>query len=176
MKQQEKKKPGCLVRLLLVFLTLVVVISATLVLVGIMESEPGNNSGEQSSEQQSSGILRTQIVNNDSFSAYYIGAQDQSSLGVFYVYLKIENNLQTNVMVNLEDASVDGETVPLITTGVPLVIAPGNSGQTGFIFSMVNLSISSMDEADQATFRIVLRDSKSLDKLTESDPITIDLH
>ena len=63
-----------------------------------------------------------------------MGAQDQSSLGVFYVYLKIENNLQTNVMVNLEDASVDGETVPLITTGVPLVIAPGNSGQTGFIF------------------------------------------
>lgn len=176
MKQQEKKKPGCLVRLLLVFLTLVVVISATLVLVGIMESEPGNNSGAQSSEQQSIGILKTQIVNNDSFSAYYMGAQDQSSLGVFYVYLKIENNLQTNVMVNLEDASVDGETVPLITTGVPLVIAPGNSGQTGFIFSMVNLSISSMDEADQATFRIVLRDSKSLDKLTESDPITIDLH
>ena len=176
MKQQEKKKPGCLVRLLLVFLTLVVVISATLVLVGIMESEPGNNSGSQSREQQSSGILKTQIVNNDSFSAYYMGAQDQSSLGVFYVYLKIENNLQTNVMVNLEDASVDGETVPLITTGVPLVIAPGNSGQTGFIFSMVNLSISSMDEADQATFRIVLRDSESLDKLTESDPITIDLH
>ena len=69
MKQQEKKKPGCLVRLLLVFLTLVVVISATLVLVGIMESEPGNNSGSQSREQQSSGILKTQIVNNDSFSA-----------------------------------------------------------------------------------------------------------
>lgn len=176
MKQQEKKNPGCFVRLLLVFLTLVVVISATLVLVGIMESEPGNNSGAQSSEQQSSGTLKTQIVNNDSFSAYYMGAQDQSSLGVFYVYLKIENNLQTNVMVNLEGASVDGETVPLITTGVPLVIAPGNSGQTGFIFSMVNLSISSMDEADQATFRIVLRDSESLDKLTESGPITIDLH
>ena len=176
MKQQEKKKPGCFVRLLLVFFTLVVVISATLVLVGIMESEPGNNSDAQSSAQQSIGTLKTQIVNEDSFSAYYMGAQDQSSLGVFYVYLKIENNMQTNVMVNLEGASVDGETVPLITTGVPLVIAPGNSGQTGFIFSMVNLGISSMDEADQATFRIVLRDSESLDKLTESSPITIDLH
>ena len=115
------------------------------------------------------------LFDNDILSVTFIGAQDASSLGVFYVTLKIENKTNTDIVITLEDADVDGETIPLITTGVPLVIRPGNSGQTGFIFSMVNLSISSMSEAEKATFRVVARDNDTFETVYESDSITVNL-
>lgn len=173
MKTSEKKKPGCLVRLLLVLLTLVVVVCSVLIFIGIMEGDATPSGDTQHTASTDSTTHK--IVDSDDFAAYYMGARDQSDVGVFYVVLKIENKRESSVMVNLEDASVDNETIPLIGTGVPLVIAPGNSGQTGFIFSMVNLSISSMDEADTATFRIVLRDNETLDVVSKSELITVDL-
>lgn len=90
--------------------------------------------------------------------------------------LKVENKTDTDIVITLEDADVDGETIPLITTGVPLVIRPCNSGQTGFIFSMVNLSISSLSEAEQATFRVIARNSESYTVVYESELVTINLH
>ena len=116
------------------------------------------------------------LVDNETIKATFVGAKDESALGVFYVTLKIENKTDSDIVINLEDADVDGETIPLITTGVPLVIRPGNSGQTAFIFSMVNLSISSMDDATNATFRIVARDNESYDAVFESELVTVNLH
>ena len=89
--------------------------------------------------------------------------------------LKIENKTDIEVFVSIEDADVDGETVQMVMTGVPLVVRPGNSGQTGFIFPMSNLSIASMSEAEKATFRIVLRNNETLDIIAESDLVTVDL-
>ena len=116
------------------------------------------------------------LVEKDSYAAYFIGATDQASLGVFYVNLKIQNNTGKTVVVNLEDASVDKETVPMVSTGVPLTIQNGNSGQTGFIFSMANLSINSMNDANSATFRIVLRDADTYDVIEKSDLVTVQLN
>ena len=118
----------------------------------------------------------TKLVENDSYAAYFIGATDQASLGVFYVNLKIQNNTGKTVVVSLEDASVDKETVPMVSTGVPLTIQNGNSGQTGFIFSMANLSINSMKDANSATFRIVLRDADTYDVIEKSDLVTVQLN
>ena len=120
--------------------------------------------------------IDTVLVDSEKIKAIYIGAKDESALGVFYVTLKIENKAESDIVINLEDADVDGETIPLITTGVPLVIRPGNSGQTAFIFSMVNLSISSMDDANSATFKIVARDNDSFDTVYESEVVTVNLH
>lgn len=115
------------------------------------------------------------LFDNDILSATFISAQDASSIGVFYVTLKIENKTDADIVITLEDADVDGETIPLITTGVPLVVRPGNSGQTGFIFSMVNLSISSMSEAEEATFRVVARDNDTFETVYKSDLITVSI-
>lgn len=121
-------------------------------------------------------VSSPKIVDNDSMTVTFVKAEDYSSLGVFYVYLKIENKTDADLLINLDSADVDGETIPLITTGVPLVIRPGNSGQTGFIFSMANLSISSMDEAEQATFRINAWNNDSMDIVSQSDLVTVNLH
>lgn len=126
--------------------------------------------------QGSGSSASVKLVENDSYTAYFMGAQDQANLGVFFVTLKIQNNTGKTVVVNLEDASVDGETIPMITTGVPLTILNGNSGQTGFSFSMVNLSINSMKEAKNATFRIVLRDADSYDVIEKSELVTVTLN
>ena len=116
------------------------------------------------------------IVVDDELTVSFVGAEDASSLGVFYIFLNVENHTNNEIVINLESADVDGEAIPLITTGVPLVIRPGNSGQTGFIFSMVNLSISSMDEAEKATFKLVARDNSSYEIVYGSDLVTVNLH
>lgn len=126
--------------------------------------------------QGSGSSTSVKLVESDSYTAYFMGAQDQANLGVFFVTLKIQNNTGKTVVVNLEDASVDGETIPMITSGVPLTILNGNSGQTGFSFSMVSLSINSMKEAKNATFRIVLRDADSYDVIEKSELVTVTLN
>lgn len=138
-------------------------------------SASGNGTGDNISDDTQTSANDVVLVDNETIKATYIGAKDESSLGVFYVTLRIENKTAADIVINLEDADVDGETIPLIATGVPLVVRPGNSGQTGFIFSMANLSISSMSEAEKATFRVVARDNTTLDTIYESELVTVDL-
>lgn len=188
--KKAKKKPSLFVRIILVLLTLIVVVPATLLCIAILSdssdsSEISNSESDQynsivsASTAQNESTVETVddslLVDNEFFTATYIGAQDQSDLGVFYVTLKIENKTDAEVFVSVEDADVDGETVQMVMTGVPLVVRPGNSGQTGFIFPMSNLGITSMDEAEQATFRIVLRNNETLDIVAKSDLVTVDL-
>ena len=138
-------------------------------------SDSQNSTGDTSSNNNQTFASDIVLIDNETITATYIGAKDESSLGVFYVTLKIENKTTTDIVINLEDADVDGETIPLIATGVPLVVRPGNSGQTGFIFPMANLSISSMSEAEKATFRIVARDNTTFDTIYESELLTVNL-
>lgn len=136
-------------------------------------SSGGSSTGNsQGAEQNVDEVL----LDNDTLKVTFLGAKDASSLGVFYVTLKIENKAASEIVVNLEDADVDGETIPMITTGVPLTIRSGNSGQTSFIFSMVNLNISSMSEGEKATFRVVARNSDTYEVVYESELLTISLH
>lgn len=194
-KKTKKKKPSFLVRFLTVLLTLIIVIPATLLCIAILSDtgdpetvqseENASNSASFNTEynadmevpatEEANAIEADYLVDNETFTAEYIGSQDGSGLGVFYVTLKIQNKSDVEVLVSVEDADVDGETVQMVMTGVPLVIKPGNSGQTGFIFPMSNLSITSMDQAEKATFRIVLRDNNSLGIIAESDYVTVDL-
>lgn len=174
MKRKERKKLPFIAKLLIA-----VVILFTVFLCSAIDSDPSSDTGSNigsTEEQPTVSNADHAIVDSDAITAYFVKAEDQSALGVFYVVLKIENKTETEIVINLESADVDGESIPLITTGLPLVIRPGNSGQTGFVFSMVNLSISSMDEAKKATFRVVARDNESFDVIFKSDLVTVDLH
>ena len=138
---------------------------------------PTDNSSDNPTNQTGTKTEDVVLMDNDYIKAMYVDAYEVDGIdGVFYVTIKVENKTDTDIVITLEDSDVDGETIPLITTGVPLVIRPGNSGQTGFIFSMVNLSISSLSEAEKATFRVIARNSESYSVVYESELVTINLH
>ena len=156
-----------------IILSLLLVISLCACSLADDSSAPASGAPADDTQATNTEVV---LVDNETIKATFVGAKDESALGVFYVTLKIENKTDSDIVINLEDADVDGETIPLITTGVPLVVRPGNSGQTAFIFSMVNLSISSMDDATNATFRIVARENESYDAVYESELVTVNLH
>lgn len=172
----SKKKLSLPLKILVVLIVLITLFLCSAILSDSGSTSVNNADNNQGTTNNSDVQTEVVLVDNDKIKATYISANDASSLGVFYVTLKIENKTETNIAINLESADVDGETIPLITTGVPLVIRPGNSGQSSFIFSMVNLSISTMGEAKQATFKIVARDNDSYDPIYTSDFVTVNLH
>lgn len=126
--------------------------------------------------EPSDPVLETVILENDCIRATYQGVKDMQSLGVFYLNLKLENKTDKEIWVTLESADVDSETIPLITTGVPVYIRPGNSGIGAYIFSMVNLSINSVKDAEKASFKIVVWEKESLDKIFTSDLISVTIN
>ena len=168
--KQRKKLP------FICYILIAIVVLFTIILCSSISDEESSNAEGAGSTTPVVDIFEDILVDNEIIKASFVGAEDESSLGVFYVTLKIENKTDCDLAINLEDADVDGETIPLITTGVPLVIRPGNNGQASFIFSMVDLSISSMDDAESATFRIVARDNESFDTVYESEFVTVNLH
>lgn len=177
-KPQQQNRIPFLIRILIVVLVLFALFLCAFIL---SEDDKPNSISTASGKTEGvstndSLIIGDSVLIDDKIKVTFVDTQDSSSLGVFYVILRIENTMDTDIAIHLEDADVDGETIPLITTGVPLVIRPGNSGQTAFIFSMVNLSISTMDEAEQATFRVVARDNNSYDVVYKSELVTVDLH
>lgn len=95
--------------------------------------------------------------------------------GVFYVSLNVQNKTGKTIWVYLDKASVNKETVSMVSTGVPLYIAPGNSGRTGFIFPMAQLSIESASDVRNITFDLVAADEATLDEIDRVKGISIDL-
>lgn len=148
-----------------------------LLLVGC--GSPSTTNGDQTTDtnKQEDQAEQTIILDNDTIKATYIGVTDMPDIGYFYVNLKIENKLDQEIWVVLESGDVDGESVPLIITGTPVYIRSGNSYAATFGFPMMKLSINSVKDAKQATFKIVVRDKEDITKtIFESDLITIDLN
>lgn len=114
-------------------------------------------------------------ISNDTMDVFYQGSHDAKDLGVFYIDLKIKNKLSHEVVVNLESADVDGETVPLVATGTPVEIRSGSTATASFIFSYSPLSIDSLKDANNATFKVVFRSADSYDVLEESELVTVNL-
>lgn len=172
-KTKPKKKLSLPLRILMIIIILATIVLCAAILSDSVDPDDGS-AIHNAEETEATG--ECVLVDNETIKATFIEAEDASSMGVFYITLKIENKTNADLAINLEDADVDGETIPLVTTGVPLVIRPGNSGQTSFIFSMVDLIISTMDEAETATFRIVARSNETFDIIYESELITVNLH
>lgn len=94
---------------------------------------------------------------------------------VFYVSLNVQNKTDKTIWVYLDKASVNKESVSMVSTGVSLYIAPGNSGRTGFIFPMAQLSINSASDVRNITFDLVAADEATLDEIDRVKGISIDL-
>lgn len=119
------------------------------------------------------------IIDNDQMKVTFQKVVDGKDLGVdgvFYVWLKIENKMDEEVTVSVTDADVDGQSVSMVMTGVPLNVRPGNSGSTGFIFPTSQLDIDSVKDAKAATFVVKFMSKETYSVIAESELVTIDLN
>lgn len=151
--------------------------------VGAMLSMPmwfigsGDEQGSAQDKQtqtQSQGSIK--IANDGYVSAEFEKIYEAPGVeGVFYVSLNVQNKTDKTIWVYLDKASVNKESVSMVSTGVPLYIAPGNSGRTGFIFPMAQLSIDSASDVRNITFDLVAADEATLDEIDRVKGISIDL-
>ena len=161
--------------------------------VGAMLSMPmwfigsGDEQGSAQDKQtqtQSQGSI--EIANDGYVSAEFEKIYEAPGVeGVFYVSLNVQNKTDKTIWVYLNKASVNKasvnkasvnkESVSMVSTGVPLYIAPGNSGRTGFIFPMAQLSIESASDVRNITFDLVAADEATLDEIDRVKGISIDL-
>lgn len=151
--------------------------------VGAMLSMPmwfigsGDEQGSAQDKQtqtQSQGSI--EIANDGYVSAEFEKIYEAPGVeGVFYVSLNVQNKTDKTIWVYLDKASVNKESVSMVSTGVPLYIAPGNSGRTGFIFPMAQLSIDSASDVRNITFDLVAADEATLNEIDRVKGISIDL-
>ena len=138
----------------------------------------GGMSGEQAQDKQTQTQSQGSVeIANDSYvSAEFEKIYEAPGVeGVFYVSLNVQNKTDKTIWVYLDKASVNKESVSMVSTGVPLYIAPGNSGGTGFIFPMAQLSIDSASDVRNITFDLVAADEATLDEIDRVKGLSIDL-
>lgn len=136
----------------------------------------GGVSGERVQVEQTQSQGSIEIANDSYVLAEFEKIYEAPGVeGVFYVSLNVQNKTNKTIWVYLDKASVNKETVSMVSTGVPLYIAPGNSGRTGFIFPMAQLSIDSASDVRNITFDLVAADEATLDEIDRVKGISIDL-
>ena len=136
-------------------------------------SGQSNVQGEQSNGQAAQGSI--EIANDSYVTATFEEAYEAPGVeGVFYVSLNVQNKTDKTIWVYLDKASVNKETVSMVMTGVPLYIAPGNSGRTGFIFPMGQLSINKLSDVRNVTFDLVIADEATLEEFDRVKGISLD--
>lgn len=132
------------------------------------------NAHDKQTQTQSQGSI--EIANDSYVSAEFEKIYEAPGVeGVFYVSLNVKNKTDKTIWVYLDKASVNKESVSMVSTGVPLYIAPGDSGRTGFIFPMAQLSINSASDVRNITFDLVTADEATLDEIDRVKGISIDL-
>lgn len=135
--------------------------------------EQGNAQDKQTQTKSQGSI---EIANDSYVSAEFDKIYEAPGVeGVFYVSLNVQNKTGKTIWVYLDKASVNKDSVSMVSTGVPLYIAPGNSGGTGFIFPMSQLSIDSASDVRNITFDLVAADEATLDEIDRVKGISIDL-
>lgn len=129
---------------------------------------------DKQTQTQSQGSIK--IANDSYVTAEFEKIYEAPGVeGVFYVSLNVQNKTDKTIWVYLDKASVNKESVSMVSTGVPLYIAPGNSGRTGFIFPMAQLSIDSASDVRNITFDLVAADEATLNEIDRVKGISIDL-
>ena len=93
-----------------------------------------------------------------------------------YLYLKltVKNKTDSKIMVALEDASLNDETMQMVLSGAPFIILPSQTGTNSFAFPYMQVSLSGYDEVNKASFRIVVYDESTLDVIEKTAPITVE--
>nr|DAQ80877.1 MAG TPA: Integrin alpha-IIb, Integrin beta-3, transmembrane signaling, protein structure [Caudoviricetes sp.] len=140
--------------------------------IGSGDGQGNGQTGTQSSVENADDI----VIADDSYvTATFEEAYEAPGVeGVFYVSLNVQNKTNKTIWVYLDKASVNKETVSMVSTGVPLNIAPGNSGRTGFIFPMSQLSINKLSDVRNVTFDLVIADEATLEEFDRAKGISLD--
>lgn len=158
------------------FLSILFAIIMVLQLVGCGNTNVASNEAATNETKPDEAKIDEVILDNEIIKASYRGVVDMPDISYFYVNLNIENKMDKEIWVTLESADVDGETIPLITSGTLVYIRPGNSYLATYGFPTMNLSIDSVKDAKEATFKIVVRDKENMtETIFESELITVNL-
>lgn len=154
------------------------VVAGTIVVLSLFgRMDVGGVNGERAQVEQTQDKQGSIEIANDSYvSAEFEKIYEAPGVeGVFYVSLNVQNKTDKTIWVYLDKASVNKESVSMVSTGVPLYIVPGNSGRTGFIFPMAQLSVDSASDVRNITFDLVTADEATLDEIDRVKGISIDL-
>lgn len=121
------------------------------------------------------------LVDQDDIKVTYTGCEmmqhtaDSYSL---YITLTVENNSEQDILVTLDDASLNG--VVKIVSGVATAYTPTLSGKKSVVdFAITDFdgtgiqSADDMDKAEEIEFLLTVDDSKTYGALFTSDVITI---
>ena len=110
------------------------------------------------------------LAEDDCIKAEFLGFVDMPELQLFHVSIKVYNKTEKNLMISLQDGSVNNMSMLMIMSGVPLVVQPNKEGQNAFIFTYKQAGISSFDEVKQVAFKIIAYDDnmKEIDKTKEA--------
>ena len=176
-KSVERKKLPVGALILIVIVIAITVFLCAAILASGDDSVPDTNNSQPSDTSAEPEPSERVLIENEVIKATYRGVVDRPDFSYFYVNLRINNNTGKEIWVTLESADVDGETVPIVTTGVPVYIRSGNSYIATYGFPTMSLSIVSVKEAKEATFKIVARDKENIsDIIFESELITVELN
>lgn len=105
----------------------------------------------------------------------YMKLFDQSDIvkGTLYLQLRVTNNSTSNVIVRLEDVSVNKMTVTS-GTAVPIKIEPGNMSVSPFILFTGNTGIVKADEVNNIRFKLEMLD-ENFKTLHTTTTVNVDL-
>ena len=113
------------------------------------------------------------LVDDDYINASFLKVYEEDFVeGVFYLKIRVENKSDQEVWVALVDASVNSVST-LVMSGAPMVIQPGNSSETPFIISYNNLDITQLDQIEDITFKVQVKNNKDLSDMETTDFVTI---
>lgn len=97
------------------------------------------------------------LYSDSNVNIKYMKLTDEGSLGMLFLQLRVTNNSGRNVIVNLEDVSVNKMSVNS-GTALPIKIEPGNMSVSPFILYAGNTGIEKASEVNNIRFKLEMRD------------------
>lgn len=112
------------------------------------------------------------LVDDENITVTFLGF-DELQDSCFYVNLKIVNKTDKSVIVTLDDASVNDETMQLVMTGAPVTVLPAKNGEGSFAFMYQQLSIKMLSEVEEVKFRINVFDESNMDIVENTEIVEV---
>ena len=162
--KQGKKKPSCLVRLIMGILALIIGVCIAVMFLNLMPNTEQPENTENIQEQEEAVLVEGE-VGKISFQKTF---EAPGAEGVFYLQMKMENKTNRTVWVVLDSVSVDDRMVTAMS-GVPTIIEPGKYSENPFILS------GEMENVHSISFDIVYMDNETNEEIFRSENITVDL-
>lgn len=113
------------------------------------------------------------ICNDDNMKATFIKMYDPNAgVTMYSVVIKIENNDDQQITVNLTDAYVNDTAVTFMTS-LPVTIASGKNAVGSFLFGYNNLGFDSIEDVTKLEFKICSY-ADDMSVIRKTDTITLE--